>query len=467
MASPLLYDLVNKLEKSEIRQLKKYVRSPFVTHRTDLGQMFNALATCLAKGKKLPEKEELFEQTFGAETYDDHKLRRTMSDLYSLLEQYLIWNHRQQDAVENQLTLATIYRQRNLPKHFRRKMDRVQHLQERASLKNSDFYQYLLDYQIEEAQFQSANRRTGQLNLQEIGDTIDQLYVTQKLRHVCTQLSHRAVYQAAYQFGLLEQWIDRLEESDYLQIPAIAVYYYCYRFLTDAYSQVYFRKFREELSQSHHHFPPDELKNLYRAAINFCIRKLNEGDLEFTREGWQLFQEGLNTGIFLENDRLSRFTFDNIVGFGLKLNAFKEVEQFIAKFEDKLDPVFRESTVFFNRARLEYGRRNYQLALEHLIASDPKDLVNKLIAKTLQLKIYFDSDELNLLESHLDNFRLFIRRREVSDYHRQNFQNIIYYTRKLIALAPYDRVEQAKLLASVQEESVLTERSWFLEKLMN
>lgn len=466
MTTPLLYILIKKLKNEEIRQLKKYIRSPFVTHREDLALMFYALADCLYVKKALPAKEVLFEKTFGETAiYDDQKLRSSMSDLHLLIEEYLKWQAMQSDEIGSYLALAALYRQRNLTKHFQRTIKKVEKKQENQSLRNPDFYQNYLQFQIENAQFQAANQRAGKLNLQEIGDTMDIHYLSQKLRHVCTQLSHRAVFQADYEFGLLQGWINMIEESDYLEVPAVALYYYCYRFLTEAYSQIYFRKFREELLEHQQHFPKEELKDLYRAAINFCIRKLNEGSLEFTREGWELFQEGLKTGIFLENNRLSRFTFDNVVGFGLRLKEYSAVENFIKNYEKKLADAYRKSTVYFNLARLEYNRKNFDAALNYLHTSDPKDLVNQLISKTLLLKIYYESEEFDLLESHLDSFRLFIRRREVSDYHRKNFQNIIAYTRKITGLAPYDKTERLKLKNAILEEAILTERDWLLKKL--
>lgn len=466
MATPLLYKLLKKLKSAEIRQLKKYVRSPFVTHRDDLALMFSELTDCLYQQKALPNKDILFAKTFGEqEIFDDQKLRSTMSDLHLLIEEYLKWQATSADEIGSYLALAALYRQRNLTKHFQRTIKKVKKKQENQPLRNPDFYHNFLQFQIENAQFQAANQRAGKLNLQEIGDTMDIHYLSQKLRHVCTQLSHRAVFQADYQFGLLQGWIDMIEESDYLKAPAVALYYYCYRFLTEAYSQIYFRKFREELLQHQQHFPKEELKDLYRAAINFCIRKLNEGSLEFTREGWELFQEGLKTGIFLENNRLSRFTFDNVVGFGLRLKEYQSVERFIKRYEQNLTDDYRKSTVYFNLARLEYDRKNFDVALNYLHTSDPKDLVNQLISKTLLLKIYYESEEFDLLDSHLDSFRLFIRRREVSDYHRKNFQNVILYTRKITGLAPYDKAKKLKLEQSILTEEILTERDWLLEKL--
>ncbi|MFK7807286.1 MAG: hypothetical protein AB8F74_05720 [Saprospiraceae bacterium] len=464
-SSPLLYDILQKLDKSELRQFKKFIRSPFVTHREDVGKLFNVLADYLYRQKTLPTKAVLYNNVFPEDAFDDQKLRSLMSDLHKFVELFLKWVAVQEDATSCQLALAATYRQRNLPKHFQRSISKVETMQEKQPLRNPEYYQNQLRLQVETAEFQTANKRTGNLNLQEIGDTLDTLYLARRLRHACTQLSHRAVFQTDYEFGLLKEWIDYLDESEYLKIPAIALYYYCYRFLTEEYSQSYFRKFRTALSTHQSHFPKEELKGLYRAAINFCIRKLNEGSLDYSREGWELFQEGLVAGYFVENNRLSRFTFDNIVGIGLRLKEHEEVEIFIKKYNPKLASNYRDSTVNFNLARLEYDRKNYDKALQYLQISDAKDLVNQLISKTLLLKIYYETEEFDLLDSHLDSFRQFIRRREVSDYHQQNFRNVIHFTRKLIALAPYDQEERERLGVAIRGEKVLTERGWLLEKL--
>ncbi len=127
-----------------------------------------------------------------------------------------------------------------------------------------------------------------------------------------------------------------------------------------------------------------------------------------------------------------------MVGFGLHLKEYEAVENFITTYQSKLELAYRDSTVFFNLGRLEYNRQNFDQSLQYLQNVETKDLVVQLISKTLVLKIYYESEEFNLLESHLDSFRLFIQRREVSDYHRTNFKNIISYTRKLIALQPYN-----------------------------
>jgi hypothetical protein len=318
----------------------------------------------------------------------------------------------------------------------------------------------VLDFQLETAQFQTRTVRTEALPFQAISCSLDTLYLAQKLRHACTQLSHQAVFKAEYDFGLLPKVLEAVESGGFLAVPAVALYYHCYHFLTDQQSLAHFQKFREVLRQNGALFPDSELKNLYLQALNFCIRKLNEGNVPFIREGWELYREGLDRGFLLDHGRLSGFTFNNVVAFGIKLEAFGEVADFIQKYQQHLEAGQRESYVHFNLARLEYTRHNHAAAMRLLQSADFKDLVNNLIAKTLLLKIYYELGEFDLLDSHLDSFRSFIRRRDVSDYHRQNYMNIIGFIRKILALAPSDTIGRVQLKEEIAKAEVLTEREW-------
>ena len=465
MTNPILYDVLLTFEKAELRRFAKFVRSPFFTHRQELERMFSILATCQYRGKPLPTKEQLFKKTFPDRSYDDLLLRATMSDLKELMEEYLLRERMRSDEVRAKLALAAEYRERSLGKPFHKTMKKVESRLETSKVRNADHLAQVLDFQLGQLHFQTRTMRTGELPLQVISNSLDTLYLAQKLRHACTQLSHQAVFKTKYDFGLLPNVIAEVEKGDYLKEAAVALYYYCYRFMTEQYSHEFFQKFRSVLKQNGHLFPASELKTLYLFAINFCIRKLNEGDEPFIQEGWELYQEGLEQGFLLEHGRLSGFTFNNVAAFGIKLKAFAAVEAFIKKYQSSLEPTQQESFVHFNLARLEYTRQNHDLALRLLQTADFKDLVNNLIAKTLLMKIYYELEEYDLLDSHLDSLRGFIRRREVSDYHRQNYNNIISMVKKLMSLPPRNQAAKVALRKEIEQVKVLTEREWLLEQV--
>ena len=76
-------------------------------------------------------------------------------------------------------------------------------------------------------EFKIATKRAEGLNFQEISDTWDVLYLIQKLRHACAQLSHQSIFKQDYDFGLLSDLVKTVEQKKYLEVPAIAMYYYC------------------------------------------------------------------------------------------------------------------------------------------------------------------------------------------------------------------------------------------------
>jgi len=103
--------------------------------------------------------------------------------------------------------------------------------------------------------------------------------------------------------------------------------------------------------------------------------------------------------------------------------------------------------------------------LGHLQSADYRDFINNMVAKTLQLKVYYELGEYDLLESHLRNMRTFLRRKRKMSYHQQNYRNIVQLTQRLIALPPMDKAAQKRLRADLLATEPLTERHWLLEKL--
>ena len=101
----------------------------------------------------------------------------------------------------------------------------------------------------------------------------------------------------------------------------------------------------------------------------------------------------------------------------------------------------------------------------YLQNAEYKDLVNNLVGKTILMKIYFELEEYDALISHLDSFQIFIRRREVSDFHRSNFMNIIRWVKRLIAIPHLDKKMRRQLQEEILAEKDLTEREWLLEKI--
>jgi hypothetical protein len=246
----------------------------------------------------------------------------------------------------------------------------------------------------------------------------------------------------------------------------VSVYFHCFRALFQEESEESFGAFKAQLFGHGHRFPRTEMRDLYLLALNFCIKKINENRKTFLREALDLYKEGLKTELLLENGKLSRFTYNNITGIALRMEEeWPWAEWFVGTYKDFLELSQREAAFSLNSARLDFARHRFDDALLHLQRADYKDLIHSMVAKTLQLKIYFEKGEWDLLDAHLKTMRMFIRRNKRMGYHHRNWQNIVRFTQKLTELNSFDEERRAALRSAIQNEEVLTEKEWLLGQL--
>lgn len=464
MQNTQLFRALQTLTTTERRGLERFVQSPFFNRADKPVFLLDYLETCFSQ-KQEPSSETAFEKTFPKQPYDDAKLRLVSSTLLALLEKYLVFLENDTDETLIHQRLATVWRIRGLAKPFHAALrDAHKHL-EKQPWRHAGYYDAKTQTEWEQYQFESSEHRTGELNLQAVSDNADVAFCARKLQLACLAISHQSVYQADYKLDLLDAALDFA--ARHAHIPVLGLYYHCYRFLSgtgDAEND--FQAFNALLREHSDSLPPDEQRTLYLLAINFGIRKLNTAGGEWPRATLSLYQNALERGLLLENGRLSRFAFNNMVAIALRLGELAWAETFILNHKQQLERNYRETTASLNLARVAYARRDLATALQNLQFADYKDLINNLIAKTLQLKIYYETGEYNLLESHLSSMKNYIRRHTTIGYHRSNYSRIVYFTEKLMALNFREEKAVAALKEKILAEPLLSEKVWLLDMLV-
>ncbi len=465
MVDSRLYQLFDSFSKKEIRELKKFVHSPFFNQRDHVSHLFDYLVECKFERKQIPTSEQAFGVLFPKTTYDDHKLRLSMSLLNKTLEKYLVWQQVEMHHTDTQIMLARAFRQHNLPRHFLKTVSDLKKQQGTNQHQNADYYQNQYELYLEEYLFQSEQKRMEDLKLEKVQENLDTAYITSKLRQSCFLVSHQTIYNKTYDFGMLPQMLAYIEERNLLDIPAISVYYYCYRTLTDPGNYALFEQFKALIFKYQDRFPKGETRDLFLLAANYCIRLMNQGERRFAQEGLSIYKEGLKNEVLLLNGVLSPFTYRNILAKAIVSKEFDWAENFIHDYRDYLAEKYRESTYSFNLAWLEYERKNYDKALQLLHKANFTDLLLNLSAKTIAMKIYYELDAFDLLYSHLEAMKKFITRQEIIAYHRKNYLNTIKFTKKLLDLPVSDRSVRAKLKQEIELETSLAEKNWLLSQV--
>ncbi len=465
MQNSRLIKVISHLSKYDKRALKKFLRSPYFNQRQDVIVLFEEISIVLQRKNPIWNPTEIYKIVYPGKAYQQQQLRLVMSYLLQLIEQYLFIQEVEKDKGQAKLLIARAYQNRNLPTQRHRNIKDGIQLIEKKDLRNAQWYQQVFQLQLEQLQLEASNTPTDTLNRQQLSDTLDISFLISKLRLTILLLSHQAVYKSNYEIHLLEEIILFLKGHDYLKIPAIAIYYHSYFIVSDQEKGKHFTVLKQLLLSHGDIFATREIGDLYLLAINHCIKQINKGNDQYYSEALELYRKGLEKKYLLVNQILSRFTYHNIVKAGIKTENYDWVEFFINHYKNNLERKFRESSVSFSLGQLEYSRKNYNAALLLLQKANYRDLLLNLASKATLLKIYYETKEFDLLESHLEAMKNFIRRKRVIGYHQTNYLNIVKYTSKLLSTNQFDTEEKNLLRKTIEATEPLTEKDWLLAQI--
>lgn len=455
------------LDKKEVKELRKWVNSPAHNQRQDVVGLFEYLmAGQHLFSEKHLEKERAFQAIYPNKTYSDAEMRQVMHFLLRAVENFLVYNELLKDEVRTQTMLAKVYRKRQLPKQFQKAIETGREIQQQQPYRNHQYFENEYFLQFEQYTYLSGLGRNTPLNLQEVSDANDMAYLANKLQLSCIMLSHQAVFKTTYQFKVLDELLSFLESNPVLlETSAIAIYYYQFKAMKNPAEESHYRHLKKEIFENGHLFPKEEMRVIYLLTINYCIGRINADKSDFLKESFDLYKQGLEENIFIENGVLSRFTFRNIVTAGLNLKEFDWVENFIHGYSSHLDDKYKESFIHFNQARLFFEKKSYDKAMKLFAQSDYDDFLMTLNARTMLLKMYYELDEFNALDSLLGSMNTYLQRKKVMGYHKDNYKNIIQYSKKLLKLTHYDKAQIQKLKQEIEAANPLTERKWLLEQI--
>lgn len=455
-----LYTIISSFNKQEQIQVQKFLSSPFFNQRQDVISLYNLLC-------KHPDytSAQLYTSLYPHKVFNDQKFRLVKSYLFQLLEKYLAHKTFAEDKHWQQTAISKAYQKKGLPQLH--KKNEVQLLKDlnKSPYRNIDYYQKLYNYQWLQYSQRPQNIPNDTQLLHNIATNNNTLYFAKVLRIACLNAAHQSIYHYSTAIPFLSTTIQYIEDQQLIDIPVIGMYYAAYKMTTSQTSNTYFHQLKNQLLSNGELLPPDEIRDLYLMAINYSVRQLNDGQQSFYKETFDLYKNGLEQEYLLENGMLSRFTYHNVVATGLKLTYYDWVEQFIFNYKNKLERKHRESSYSFNLARLEFDRKNYDIVLSLLQKTNYRDILLNLSAKTLLLKTYFAINERTILEAHLDAMSNYIRRKKIIGYHKNNYQNIIRFTKKMLHINPYDKSDTQQLIMQIQQEEILTEKNWLLQQL--
>ncbi len=472
MENSKVFNVLVVLTKWERKGLEKFMQSPYFNHQEEVAMLYRILNECIDKDISFPKKETIYKKLHPKQAYNDQQFRLYMSYLFKTIEKYLIVEQVESDTFLQKLKLMGAYNQHNHHKNFHKTYEDAAKLLDEYPYKNSHYYKSYYDIEIERYNEKRNLSRNAEYNFQLLTSNFDIYFITEKLKQGCILVSHEQVHQVKYDYGMFDVVLNHVEKNNLLDIPAIAIYYYIYQTLKFADKQENFEKLLTLINTNLHLFPKMEARDILIYANNYCIKMNNMGVEGYARKSFDVNKIGIESGAFLEKGFLSRFTYKNIVTVGIRLKEYKWTEKFIEQYKGLLEEKYQESTYAYNKAFLEYERKNYAAAIKLLQKADYDDLLLNLSAKNILMKIYYELDYIEPLEYLIGSILALLKRKKLEQVYKNNYINIAKLTKRLISLKTLTNTQRRQLIKKkevthkiISETNPCFEKKWLLEQL--
>lgn len=457
-------EIFRKLSSEETRKLKKFVVSPYFFQHDDVQKLYEYLFSKKYLSENNTNRTKIFQYLYGEIAYDDARLRYITSLATDVLETFFQIERNNKNKANNTLAISKTLHEKQLHSFAAIYLQKSFELHQQSTQQNATYWQQ--SFHLEEEIFKQSNQqsRSKENNIQSIISTLDQYYITQLLKYACIAISYQQIIKKDYQYLLLNVVLATIKEDENTLNNTSLIYYKIYQLYTTS-ELHYFDDLLTLLPTHSSYFSLDELKDIYLLIINFGIKQLNSGNKTFAMKLYSIYQSGLQTHVFIENQNISRFTFTNIVFTGLQTSDFDGVFSFIKSYEKYLPENFRKSTIGFNKARYHYFLKEYKTALKYLTDYEYNDILQNIAVKNMQLKIYVETQEWEILDSFLNTFSVFLYRQKDLGYHLLNYRNTIKYARNLPEILNSNKKMKTAFANEIQNEQNLLDKDWFLEML--
>lgn len=461
---------LDHLDTYELNRFAKYVKSPYFNANQGLSKIVDGYIHARKKDKVAEiDKERIWSLAFEGKPYNDGRLRKVLSDLLKLYEDFLCQELLEEKPIQRATLLMEAVEKRKLEKLYNSSIKRANQLtmdniDASAQLHYHRFQTEKLIYELTDFD----HKRREKSNLANIVNSLDYFYLAEKLKYYCTSSSQKVFIDHDYAFLFIEEIIQHIKKHQYEHIPIVNIWISIFHLQTGTTEErdIYFNQFKSTFKLILNSLDYKEAGRIFTYGQNHCIWAINQGKEEYFQELFDLYKEALESRIYIEENTLDPLVFRNIVTVSLRLKEYDWTSDFIGKYGEFIPFEFRTNAVSYSKALMSFYQKSYDSVLNNLNEMEVMDLSYELNSRVLRITTYFEMNSIEALDSLLDSFYVYLnRRKDITQNRRDIYLNLISFTRKLISLAPSDEKGLRKLLIKLNDTKVIGSREWLKEKI--
>ena len=351
MKGTKILEWLHAFDADEIREFRKFVRSPYFNEHKAVIQLLDLLLS------PCHDKASIWAEIFPGLPYDDLRLRHLSSLLLALCERFVAVQGLTANPTHMQVECLAFLRRKGTAKlksFTAGKFQRQRNARKDLGSVNAFLHTYRFEAELQDA-VQDDEQRSGTDVLTPVIGQLDNYYFLSKLKYACTQLNNARVVGKDTANVLILEIRHLLQQSDPFQPALLGLYNALFSMLSAPEDLQSYARFREMLDLLGPNLPDEEAADVYTFTMNHCIGRINAGQQHFLKALFGLYQTALQRGFLFQNTHLSPWNYKNITVTGLRLGEFEWVERFIHDYQQKLAPEHRANAFTYKNVTYHFA----------------------------------------------------------------------------------------------------------------
>ncbi len=475
MKETKLIILLQSFEKSELKALDKFIRSPYFNSSDILIKLWEHIKKH-SPNFDSPQlnKEKTYKKVFPKKTFNDKNLRQLRSRLFKLVQTFLTTQQFQKNESLSRMQLAEAYYEKDFYDWFEdESRSMIQDIHENEMLHDGHYLNLIqLHHQLYFNQ-RSPKNLPSPPDLWECSEQIDDFYWLSKLKY--------AAEWSCRKFLNIEKRPKNIDVSNIPnkytspEYPLFYFYYAIYILFNQTLEEGedLFFETANTFIDSADTIPLKERTPLLFYLLNFCSIGHRKYEEKFLVTLFSLNKVGYENEAFLYKNEIQPTSFSNLVFIGCKMKEIDWVMQFIADYQAKLPLTAKAITINYSLATVDFFKNDFKTAFYRLEKIKYQQPSRELGRKSFQIRCAFEcflqqEDFYEVLQNKSENFQRFINRKDLINEQKRaafnNLNNAIRQTANLI-LQKASKIQFIKMIEKIDKQMPFSEKTWILKHL--
>jgi len=422
-------------------------------------------------------KQVCFSLLYPRDAFEDVKIRRVMSKALKLLEQFVLNQQLETDELVQQKLWTDYYSKHDMEYFFQAKTKTWKKINKKQNAEVQFLQNYLMAYsrlQYVNMQFvlknmQKTAKKEFEKELQLTLESLQNFYLFKTMYLKCAVLQQKKSFQKNIQYPF-EGFIKNIEESDVKHNSLIHIYFLAASMLEDSGNEEKYRALKQKLETLQKgDCPKVVLIHLCKFIEGFLVKKCGMGEHSFYNELLDLYKYEIEHELVFGTEKEAYFypvKFRNIVTVGLRVKDYEWIESFIEKYHNRLPKAQLPALHLYCKSLLCFHQKKYDEAEDVLIKAQDADTVLLYDIKRLQTMIYYEKNDIDLLDATMNAFRVSVfRDKFLSGALKEANQHFINMLFRIVSIQPNDDKKIAKMREELASTKQFMERSWLMTKV--